>query len=843
MIFSIALLVRVKRAQHKNAQWHNSINTRLDIQYIRCKVLVITTFKTYFPPIHRLAKNIISTYQPVQGSQEWYGLILMGRLESLYDELCKKSKDKNLPLSMIHKATHFEIKKNCMSHPFDILGGRISKTIESGYNDIRNIKENHITPIRFRRWFVEINHFLSQHLWNVHEFDKNSPSDLIRLIVFGLAMVLSTALGLLMLITFGLWIEVSLIILLMALNTAAIGILKRKYLNITLASVTTWISTAVFLSLGLYLYDNATDIGVAHQFGKLLRLSKSDEQVTFSDNQTFFVGDTPTYIFLLSKYSTKGKRHPTVEDPSFTGDFLYLFPLIILGLIALCSLMFSLSSLPTLLSQIKTTLFMNGIKVDKVIKDKNEEKTKIKEKSEIFLTTKDIITRNKLSIEEAGFESIYQFMFQWAFYFTFAYWMSLAKEATKGISALGESAIECQEPDLKNNVTVLPNFICEWEEHFSFSILWRSGVTGMLSMSLSQLKSNAIQHEHSISLIQKCCYLLASILNTLSYCSLTVLLATNLYDVVALSQYIFAFRWYPNPSILCWLFPFFIKFPVRIITKYTGTIKYIGSTTERLLTKVASISSPFSFQYFYVLTSQAPQAYGKWHVKLAYMSYNHKNSPYIRKSFINQSFQYINFCLLASFVGIINILMLFWEPTLNNLPVTKSISPSEISWARYRFLLSCCIMIPFGYVLSALFLHLYFKFDDGYFTMANAQFEFSENTVFRSKMKKVKESVLDCFSMRKAQKEKEDTKFDRGQGETLDSHDNDFGTEEEYKQDVKGDWLDLSNFSEKGEELATENDFKIRENSESGSVSFLDEYETIIFNKYVKNAFPYYRNN
>ena len=134
------------------------------------------------------------------------------------------------------------------------------------------------------------------------------------------------------------------------------------------------------------------------------------------------------------------------------------------------------------------------------------------------------------------------------------------------------------------------------------------------------------------------------------------------------------------------------------------------------------------------------------------MSYNHKDSPYIRKFFINQSFQYINFCLLTSMVGLIYLLMLFWEPTLQNLPVPKTISPCEISPARYNFMMCCCIMIPLGYVLSGIFLNLYFKFDDGYFTMANAQFEFSENTVFSSRMKRLKKVFLDRCDCRNVKK-------------------------------------------------------------------------------------------
>ena len=42
-----------------------------------------------------------------------------------------------------------------------------------------------------------------------------------------------------------------------------------------------------------------------------------------------------------------------------------------------------------------------------------------------------IIKRNELSISEAGVESTYQFMTQWAIYFTINYWLSLAGVAKK----------------------------------------------------------------------------------------------------------------------------------------------------------------------------------------------------------------------------------------------------------------------------------------------------------------------------------------------------------------------------------------------------------------------------
>ena len=52
------------------------------------------------------------------------------------------------------------------------------------------------------------------------------------------------------------------------------------------------------------------------------------------------------------------------------------------------------------------------------------------------------------------------------------------------------------------------------------------------------------------------------------------------------------------------------------------------------------------------------------------------------------------------------------------------ISPCEVSPVRRTFLIFCCIVIVFGWIFSYIFLYLYFKYDDGYFTISELCFEY-----------------------------------------------------------------------------------------------------------------------
>ena len=63
----------------------------------------------------------------------------------------------------------------------------------------------------------------------------------------------------------------------------------------------------------------------------------------------------------------------------------------------------------------------------------------------------------------------------------------------------------------------------------------------------------------------------------------------------------------------------------------------------------------------------------------------------------------------------------------NNTYFEQDMSPSLVSTARKNFLIICCTIGPFGFLLSYLFLYLYFNTDKGFFTATTLQFQFAQD--------------------------------------------------------------------------------------------------------------------
>ena len=61
------------------------------------------------------------------------------------------------------------------------------------------------------------------------------------------------------------------------------------------------------------------------------------------------------------------------------------------------------------------------------------------------------------------------------------------------------------------------------------------------------------------------------------------------------------------------------------------------------------------------------------------------------------------------------------------------ISPTGISHVRYIFWLFGCFAVPLGWVLGNLFLYLYFKFDDGYFSGVKMEFRYNDDICVRNR--------------------------------------------------------------------------------------------------------------
>ena len=73
-------------------------------------------------------------------------IILMDKLSAMYETLIKECPNK----IYVNAAIRFEIKRNCMQHPYDIFGSQLSKKIESIFQEILNSKD---TPSSSSSWF------------------------------------------------------------------------------------------------------------------------------------------------------------------------------------------------------------------------------------------------------------------------------------------------------------------------------------------------------------------------------------------------------------------------------------------------------------------------------------------------------------------------------------------------------------------------------------------------------------------------------------------------------------------------------------------------------------------
>ena len=125
------------------------------------------------------------------------------------------------------------------------------------------------------------------------------------------------------------------------------------------------------------------------------------------------------------------------------------------------------------------------------------------------LLVTDIVNRYRISLDEAGMESLFQFVFQWGTYFALLYPLQLVKLASL------------------DSAPVLRNI----DENLNFSILWVSGTGSFLSLVMSLLKRHDTQHKSCTSVKQRrVLYLAASIANTASYSILFITLVTTSMD-------------------------------------------------------------------------------------------------------------------------------------------------------------------------------------------------------------------------------------------------------------------------------------------------------------------------
>ena len=169
----------------------------------------------------------------------------------------------------------------------------------------------------------------------------------------------------------------------------------------------------------------------------------------------------------------------------------------------------------------------------------------------------------------------------------------------------------------------------------------------------------------------------------------------------------------------------------------------------------------------------------------------------------------ITFCS-AIWLGL-SMLFISNDGTLAKISETIAIYPSVISNARFNFYLQSCVTIPIGFILANVFLKLYFKFDGGYFTIANIQFHYNKNQKLRETFNRYcmqKYNNLVCCKCCKV---------------TLLDPEN------------MGDWVDMSSL-----EVEENNSLTDAKESDIENQLNLDQREKAVFET-IKKSIPYYR--
>ena len=135
---------------------------------------------------------------------------------------------------------------------------------------------------------------------------------------------------------------------------------------------------------------------------------------------------------------------------------------------------------------------------------------------------------------------------------------------------------------------------------------------------------------------------------------------------------------------------------------------------------------------------------------------------------------------------------------MDKLSSMLDVTPSATSKARRIFLIYSSFAIVLGWAFSYVFLYLYFKYDDGYFSVADLQFEYNQNNSAKKK----------------------------------DLHN--------VEHTIQGDWIDMSGQEQmKSDDTVVEYTVESNDNQISAPMNF-EPWEQTAFEE-IRHSFNYYR--
>ena len=497
-------------------------------------------------------------------------------------------------------------------------------------------------------------------------------------------------------------------------------------------------------------------------------------------------------------------------------------------------MIYTIPSISTIITKIKLTLLFEGKHRPKQIPGANG----ISDFSESIqatypLSTESIIYRNELSINEASYESSYQFLGQWLTYFTLSYWISVVAKNNNKIALANVSNMDLLNTYANLSTQKMDNEqqeASEFKEISTFQILWKSGVISLAALSLCQLKYNNVQHEYSTSLLQKAFYLAASVCNTLSFSSIMLLGSVIIVDIVIMISNM------TNGLVALSLFFTAICIPVTVkgLVRIVKRLFYDFHGNQKNIDEVPSVTSFKNLIAFLtgpdrgVLPTSSMKLYFN---EKHYTSYTCTSCTELLNAVINHWIYYIFCCIIISVLSAVRLYLMFGEISENIFADEIIFSYAKISPARYNFQLICSIVIPLGWILENIFLFLYFKYDQGYFTGANMHFQYKKTVRFRNPNLKALTTKCTTYLTKCAYEET-----------SSGSHVKEDVTTQLENEETIGEWVDLS-----GQEKYNlyKHVSKFEQNGcddvEIHSACWnLDETENLILNG-ITHSFPYYR--
>ena len=794
IVFAIFCTYLACYAHHIRFKILKDSKRRPNKKYLRKRLVVMKLFDRLFPDILKLAKKLqtpigcdvreleLSEMQPTdiqnvptsRGKPEIDSISshnmsqqledsLRIKINGLYDLLVTGDEDQ----LMIHKAIRFEIKTRCIKSPYDILGSRLSKTIENALQDIIDTKKNKQDSCCSRCFVWMANSCLVQNLQKavnctmlIIQHETIWRSIQIFIAVLGISSLI------LVLVYYKLWLEMGLIGFLLLMDIFFVMVFKQLPFpsKFSFSSVVICVSKAIFLTVGLYLYDHASDLEVLNHY------------LTPKSCNGSLISTTLVPVYSVNSFV----KTQIGADTEMQASEIHT-PVIVLLVVFMTAGISTISSLHCVKKQIFVNLAIEGKLIDpsediEVDSSRYLERNKTGDE-ENTLSLFHVLKRNEISITEGGMESLYQFMIQWGLYFALDYWLTLVG-VTQRIMMENPDHFNISSNHLystndvsndslaSSNRILTADEVCGIKKDISFEYIWKSGAISLLSISLAQLKLNYIQHEVSLSFEQKIFYYIACICNTASYASLMVLFATNLFDYIILSRdtlpfddditgfllrngtsqvefwSIYVLLLAPNVLRLTtwigWSLPKCCCnidiLPQDGIDKldevhekmdfgtWKATIRSIFRTSMLQVSGGAGLGYP---QFLQLPTSQTLQTRFPYYFDC--VSYNYRDSPQLLASFINQCTLFTLGLFMNSVFMASNIYLFSVNENFEVLSGLIDLSPSEVSPRRKNFVIFCCIVIPLGFILEYVFLYLYFKFDQGFFTVSKLQFFYTQD--------------------------------------------------------------------------------------------------------------------